>query len=104
MQESYLHTMEFGVNTPESERLNSTTTLGTNVSKTVIGTSINITGTTVNTLFGSNTENAMVFGTVSNLPTLFTTNNTERMLLKSNGGIQQQSHVSTSNRKEEVFS
>ncbi len=45
-----------GVNTPEAERLNSTTTLGTNVSKTVIGTSINITGTTINTLFaGQNT-------------------------------------------------
>jgi hypothetical protein len=42
-----------GVNTAEAERLNSTTTLGTNVSKTVIGTSINITATTVNTLFGS---------------------------------------------------
>jgi hypothetical protein len=41
-----------GVNTAEAERLNSTTTLGTNVSKTVIGTSINITATTVNTLFG----------------------------------------------------
>jgi len=44
-----------GVNTPEAERLNSTTTLGTNVSKTVIGTSINITGTTVNTLFAGQT-------------------------------------------------
>jgi len=45
-----------GVNTPEAERLNSTTTLGTNVSKTVIGTSINLTATTVNTLFaGQNT-------------------------------------------------
>ena len=45
-----------GINTPEAERLNSTTTLGTNVSKTVIGTSINLTGTTVNTLFaGQNT-------------------------------------------------
>jgi len=43
-----------GVNTAEAERLNSTTTLGTNVSKTVIGTSINLTATTVNTLFGSN--------------------------------------------------
>jgi hypothetical protein len=42
-----------GVNTAEAERLNSTTTLGTNVSKTVIGTSINITATTVNTLFGN---------------------------------------------------
>jgi len=41
-----------GINTPEAERLNSTTTLGTNVSKTVIGTSINLTATTVNTLFG----------------------------------------------------
>ncbi len=41
-----------GINTPEAERLNSTTTLGTNVSKTVIGTSINISATTVNTLFG----------------------------------------------------
>ena len=45
-----------GINTPEAERLNSTTTLGTNVSKTVIGTSINISATTVNTLFaGQNT-------------------------------------------------
>jgi hypothetical protein len=45
-----------GINTTEAERLNSTTTLGTNVSKTVIGTSINLTGTTINTLFGTNTE------------------------------------------------
>ena len=43
-----------GVNTPDATALNSTTTLGTNVSKTVIGTSINLTATTVNTLFGSN--------------------------------------------------
>jgi len=42
-----------GVNTDEAEALNSTTTLGTNVSKTVIGTSINLTATAVNTLFGS---------------------------------------------------
>ena len=42
-----------GINTEEAERLNSTTTIGTNVSKTVIGTSINLTATTVNTLFGS---------------------------------------------------
>ena len=40
-----------GINTPEAERLNSTSTLGTNVSKTVIGTSINLTATTINTLF-----------------------------------------------------
>lgn len=45
-----------GINTPEATSLNSTTTIGTNVSKTVIGTSINITATTVNTLFGSNTS------------------------------------------------
>lgn len=45
-----------GVNTAEAERLNSTTTVGTNVSKTVIGTSINLTGTTVNTLFGTRTQ------------------------------------------------
>ena len=45
-----------GVNTPEASALNQTTTLGTNVSKTVIGTSINLTATNVNTLFGSNTQ------------------------------------------------
>jgi len=45
-----------GINTPQATQLNATgvTTVGTNVSKTVIGTSINITATTVNTLFGSN--------------------------------------------------
>ena len=45
-----------GINTEEAEKLNSTTTLGTNVSKTVIGTSINLTATTVNTLFGDRTR------------------------------------------------
>lgn len=45
-----------GINSDEAERLNSIETLGTNISKTVIGTSINLTATTVNTLFGSNTE------------------------------------------------
>ena len=34
----------------------STTTLGTNVSSTVIGTQINFRATTVNTLFGSTTQ------------------------------------------------
>ena len=43
-----------GINTEEAERLNSTTTIGTNVSKTVIGTTVNLTATTVNTLFGDN--------------------------------------------------
>jgi len=44
-----------GINTAEATAMNTTTTIGTNVSKTVIGTSINITATTVNTLFGTNT-------------------------------------------------
>ena len=45
-----------GINTTQATSLNTTTaTVGTNVSKTVIGTSINITATTVNTLFGTNT-------------------------------------------------
>mgnify|MGYP001376292452 FL=1 len=45
-----------GINTEEAEKLNSTTTLGTNVSRTVIGTSVNLTATTVNTLFGTRTR------------------------------------------------
>ena len=45
-----------GINTPEATTLNTTTTVGTNVSKTVIGATINITATTVNVLFGSQTS------------------------------------------------
>ncbi len=45
-----------GVNTPDAQMLNTTTTLGTSVSKTVVGTTINFRATTVNTLFGSNTS------------------------------------------------
>lgn len=45
-----------GVNTDEAEALNTGTTIGTNVSKTVIGTSINLTATSVNTLFGTRTQ------------------------------------------------
>ncbi len=45
-----------GINTPQVQQLNSITTIGTNVSKTVIGTSISMVGTTVNSLFGSNTQ------------------------------------------------
>lgn len=41
-----------GINTQEAEELNATTTVGTNVSKTVIGTSINLSATAINTLFG----------------------------------------------------
>ena len=43
-----------GINDITATSLNSTQTLGTNVSKTVVGTSINLTATTVNTLFGTN--------------------------------------------------
>ena len=45
-----------GINTEEAETLNTTTTIGTNVSKGVIGTTINLTATTINTLFGSRTQ------------------------------------------------
>ena len=45
-----------GINTNTSTALNSTTTLGTNVSKTIIGTTLNMTGTTINTLFGTQTQ------------------------------------------------
>ena len=46
-----------GINTEaaNSSNENSTTTIGTNVSKTIVGTQINLRATTVNTLFGSNT-------------------------------------------------
>ena len=50
-----------GVNTVNVTQLNATTTVGTNVSRTVIGTTINLTATTVNTLFGtSNTLNTIL--------------------------------------------
>lgn len=42
-----------GIATAEAERLNSTTTLGTNTSKTIIGTTFTLRGTTINTLFGT---------------------------------------------------
>ena len=44
-----------GVNSEAATAQNATTTLGTNISKTVIGTQINLKATTVNTLFGSQT-------------------------------------------------
>ena len=50
-----------GVNTTDAATLNSTSTVGTNVSRTVIGTTINMTATTVNTLFGTaNTLNTIL--------------------------------------------
>ena len=47
-----------GINTPAAAASNatSTTTLGVNVSQTVIGSQINLRATTVNTLFGANTQ------------------------------------------------
>ena len=48
-----------GVNTPTVQALNvtnATTTLGTSVSRTVVGTTLNMRATTINTLFGSNSQ------------------------------------------------
>ena len=45
-----------GIDTDQAQALNSSTTVGTNVSKTVIGTTINLRATGVNTLFGSKTS------------------------------------------------
>ena len=45
-----------GINTPDVQTLNQTTTIGTTVSKTVIGTTLNLSATTINTLFGTNTS------------------------------------------------
>jgi hypothetical protein len=45
-----------GINTEQAQALNQTETIGTNVSRTVVGTTINLTATTVNTLFGTNTQ------------------------------------------------
>ena len=45
-----------GINTTQATSLNSSTTLGTNVSKTVIGTTINLTATTLNLLFPSGVD------------------------------------------------
>jgi hypothetical protein len=48
-----------GINTPAVSALNlanQTTTIGTSVSRTVVGTTINMTATTINTLFGTQTS------------------------------------------------
>ena len=45
-----------GIGSQEVATTNNQETLGTNVSRTVVGTSFNITATTVNNLFGSNTQ------------------------------------------------
>jgi hypothetical protein len=48
-----------GINTAEATALNTTTTIGTNVSKTVIGTTLNMTATTVRSLFGGSTTSKL---------------------------------------------
>jgi hypothetical protein len=45
-----------GISTASTNALNASTTLGTSVSKTVVGTTLNMRATTVNTLFGSNSQ------------------------------------------------
>ncbi len=45
-----------GIETQQAQALNQTITLGTSVAKSVVGSTINLKATTVNTLFGSNTQ------------------------------------------------
>lgn len=45
-----------GINTESAAALNQTETIGSNVSKTVVGTTINLRATTINTLFGNQTQ------------------------------------------------
>ena len=45
-----------GISTADVEKANNSETTGTNLSKTVIGTTINLTATSVNTLFGTDTS------------------------------------------------
>lgn len=45
-----------GINTADAQALNQSVTIGTNVSKTVVGTTINVSATTINTLFASNSQ------------------------------------------------
>lgn len=48
-----------GINTSEAQSLNTQPTTGTNISKTVIGTSFTIIGTTVNTIFTASGTNTL---------------------------------------------
>ena len=72
-----------GINTVEAQAVNNNQSFGTNVSKTVVGTVLNITGTTVNTLFGTLTSISTILtitgrdsGARVNIPiTLTKTNN-----------------------------
>lgn len=53
-----------GINTEEANALNNTQTVGTNTSKTVIGSSISLVATTVNTLFGAGRDELVTSLTV----------------------------------------
>tara|TARA_R110000803_G_scaffold195_1_gene719 strand:- start:399 stop:1061 length:663 start_codon:yes stop_codon:yes gene_type:complete len=48
-----------GIDTPQANSANQTQTLGTSVSKTVVGTSITLRATTINTLFGTSTTSSL---------------------------------------------
>jgi hypothetical protein len=48
-----------GINTQDAVALNTSTTIGTNVSKTVIGTTLNLSATTIRSLFGSSTSSTL---------------------------------------------
>ena len=52
-----------GIQTTEAVAANTTTTIGTNVSKTVVGTTLSLTATTLNTLFG--TTNTALYATLT---------------------------------------
>lgn len=72
-----------GIQNAAATNLNSTETLGTNVSKTVVGSTINLSATTVNTLFGDNnslTTNIIIIGRDSgarvNIPVTITKTST----------------------------
>jgi len=57
-----------GINTPNAQALNtSTQTTGTVVSKTVIGTSLNIRGTTVNAIFPANATSGTILQATLNI-------------------------------------
>jgi len=58
--------MGAGISDPAILAMNTTTTLGTNMSKTVVGTTINLKATTTNVLFGTSaTAGAKIFATLT---------------------------------------
>jgi hypothetical protein len=58
--------MGAGISDPAILAMNTTTTLGTNMSKTVVGTTINLKATTTNVLFGTSaTAGAKIYATLT---------------------------------------